>query len=103
MDHPFAYFGGQYCCKTNQEFVGSTNQTEVQSGTCDGIGFSTESTCCKDHAYVNCPHGSGCFDNDLAGMIRSKAVVTSFGQCKELIRLTLTDSLELQETAQVKS
>ena len=29
---------------------------EVASGTCDGIGFSIESTCCKDHNYQQCPY-----------------------------------------------
>ena len=58
-DHPFAYFNGQYCCETNQELEnGATIQhlDEVASGTCDGIGFSIESTCCKDNKHLKCPH-----------------------------------------------
>ena len=55
-DHPFAYKNGQYCCETNQELVNGGNSDEVASGTCDGIGFSIESTCCKDHKYLKCPH-----------------------------------------------
>ena len=45
-DYPFAYRNGKYCCQTNQ----------TASGTCDGRGFSIESTCCKDHKYLKCPH-----------------------------------------------
>ena len=55
-DHPFAYNNGQHCCETNQELVNGGNSDEVASGTCDGIGFSIESTCCKDHKYLKCPH-----------------------------------------------
>ena len=54
-DHPFAYFNGQYCCETNQELVNGGTLNEVASGTCDGIGFSIESTCCKDNEYLECP------------------------------------------------
>ena len=67
-DYPFAYLNGKYCCKYNQEKVnGGMNlnlskieqyriSIEVDSGTCDGIGFSIESTCCKDDKYLKCPH-----------------------------------------------
>ena len=55
-DHPFAYHNGQYCCETNQEKVNGGTSNEVASGTCDGIGFSIESTCCKSHKYLKCPH-----------------------------------------------
>ena len=55
-DYPFAYNNGQHCCETNQELVNGGNSDEVASGTCDGIGFSIESTCCKDHKYLKCPH-----------------------------------------------
>ena len=55
-DHPFAYLNGQYCCKTNQELVNGGTLNEVASGTCDGIGFSIESTCCKDNKYLKCPY-----------------------------------------------
>ena len=54
-DHPYAYLNGQYCCETNQELVNGGNSDEVASGTCDGIGFSIESTCCYDKKYVKCP------------------------------------------------
>merc|ERR1712129_632567 len=55
-DHPFAYLNGQYCCETNQEKVNGGTSNEVASGTCDGIGFSIESTCCKYNKYLKCPH-----------------------------------------------
>merc|ERR1712008_167627 len=55
-DHPFAYLNGQYCCETNQEKINGGTSNEVASGTCDGIGFSIESTCCKDNKYLKCPH-----------------------------------------------
>ena len=54
-DYPFAYRNGEYCCETNQEKVNGGTSNEVASGTCDGIGFSIESTCCKDK-YMKCPH-----------------------------------------------
>ena len=54
-DHPFAYRNGEYCCETNQEDVNGGTLNEVASGTCDGIGFSIESTCCYDKKYVKCP------------------------------------------------
>ena len=55
-DHPFAYLNGHYCCETNQELVNGGTLDEVASGTCDGIGFSIESTCCKDNKNLKCPH-----------------------------------------------
>ena len=54
-DYPFAYLNGQYCCKTNQELENGGRSNEVASGTCDGIGFSIESTCCKGNKYLKCP------------------------------------------------
>ena len=38
------------------------SSSEKASGKCDGIGFSRESTCCKDHGYQKCPYTNGCFD-----------------------------------------
>ena len=63
LDYPFAYRDGEYCCKTNRELVNGGNSNEIASGACDGIGFSKESTCCKDHEYLLCPHSEGCYDN----------------------------------------
>ena len=57
---PFAYLNGQYCCKSNQERPNGGNTAEKESGTCDGLGFSKESTCCLDNAYQKCPAPGGC-------------------------------------------
>ena len=62
VDYPFAYLNGDYCCKTNQELWYGGNPEEVASGTCDGTGFSKESTCCKGHDYLKCPNLEGCED-----------------------------------------
>ena len=61
-EYPFAYSNGDYCCKTNQELWYGGSPSEVASGSCDGKGFSIESTCCKDHDYKKCPHLEGCYD-----------------------------------------
>ena len=61
-EYPFAYLNGYYCCKTNQELQYGGSIAELMSGTCDGKGFSRESTCCKDHDYEECPHLKGCYD-----------------------------------------
>ena len=61
-EFPFAYLNGDYCCKTNQELWYGGNTLEVASGSCDGKGFSIESTCCQGHNYQKCPHSAGCYD-----------------------------------------
>ena len=61
-EYPFAYLSGGYCCKTNQELKYGGTYWEFASGSCDGKGFSRESTCCKDHDYQMCPHPTGCYD-----------------------------------------
>ena len=61
-EYPFAYLNGNYCCKTNLELPYGGSIAEHISGTCDGKGFSRESTCCKDHDYEECPHLEGCYD-----------------------------------------
>ena len=61
-EYPFAYSNGDYCCKTNQELWYGGNASEVASGTCDGTGFSKESTCCNGHDYLKCPNPEGCKD-----------------------------------------
>ena len=66
-DYPFAYRNGEYCCETNQELVNGGSSNEVASGTCDGKGFSIESTCCKGQKYLKCPHAQ-CKDYAGAGM-----------------------------------
>ena len=61
-DYPFAYYNGDYCCKYNQEKPGGGYTSQIESGVCDGIGFSRESTCCKDNAYQPCINSKGCFN-----------------------------------------
>ena len=59
---------GGYCCKTKEERpveLGITPQNEIDDGTCDGVDFNIQSTCCKDEAYTPCPDGSGCFDSSV--------------------------------------
>ena len=63
-DHPYPYLNGAYCCKTNEEKTGTQN--EIDAGTCDGMDFNIQSTCCKDNANTACPWGSGC-NPDIEG------------------------------------
>ena len=65
-DYPFAYKAGSYCCKTNEERSPADTLKlypayayEIDSGTCDGIGFGWDSVCCKNEAYQKCS-GNGC-------------------------------------------
>jgi len=60
--HPYAYFDGKYCCKTNQEYENGGSQSEKDSGTCDGKYFNRQSTCCNKHEFVKCPHKHGCIN-----------------------------------------
>ena len=69
LDYPFAYLNGGYCCKTNEERpVNSkhykTPQKEIDDGTCDGVDFNIQSTCCHSENSP-CPTGSGCFDHSV--------------------------------------
>ena len=63
-DYPFAYKYGKQCCKTNQELTNSGIQQWIDSGSCDGIGFSRKSMCCKDYNRVPCPQIKDCFNHD---------------------------------------
>ena len=62
MDYPYAYLNGKRCCRSNQELKKGGLQKEIKSGTCDGMNFNRESTCCKDNDHQTCPHIEGCFD-----------------------------------------
>ena len=80
---------GDYCCKTKEERpveLGITPQNEIDAGTCDGLNFNRQSTCCKSGfgifpgpTFLPCPHGSGCFDNspllgaDCGGVINMES------------------------------
>ena len=70
-DHPYAYKNGKQCCKTTQEFTNGrgASKAEKESGTCDGIGFNRDSTCCKDYERVPCPQKNECFNHDDIGMM----------------------------------
>ena len=43
--------------------------SEVTFGTCDGVGFSRESTCCKDHDNIVCPVPDACYDSDKSMLL----------------------------------
>merc|ERR1712080_578500 len=58
--HPYAYLNGNYCCQTNEELTNGGTQSEKDSGTCDGINFNEQSTCCKNHGFIPCPSANGC-------------------------------------------
>ena len=55
LDHPYAYLNGAKCCASDEELESGGTKSEIASGTCDGIGFDIESTCCKDHQFIECP------------------------------------------------
>ena len=61
---PFAYKDGKYCCRTDEELENGGSPSEVTSGTCDGVGFNRNSSCCKDHQNILCPLPNSCYDND---------------------------------------
>ena len=58
--NPYAYLNGEYCCKTDEENPDGGLQDEIDSGTCDGVNFNEQSTCCKDAEFVKCPEANGC-------------------------------------------
>ena len=62
MDYPYAFKNGDYCCATNEEKPQGGSQSEIVSGTCDGVGFDITSTCCKNKNDIKCP-GDSCIDN----------------------------------------
>ena len=66
LDHPYAYLNGAKCCASDEELENGGTKSEIESGTCDGIGFDIESSCCKNHSHVKCP-GNSCIDNNDAG------------------------------------
>ena len=58
--HPYAYLNGDYCCKTKEERPNGGLQSEIDDGTCDGVDFNLESTCCNNSDYTPCPDPNGC-------------------------------------------
>merc|ERR1711874_593121 len=63
-------------CKTNQEHAQGGNSTEIESGTCDGKGFTKESTCCHKHDYKKCPVPEKC-DNHQDALINPSTTTTA--------------------------
>ena len=67
-DYPFAYSNGAYCCRSNGERTDQYgypdgSPSEIESGTCDGIGFTRESHCCENNDWQECPYSlTGCDD-----------------------------------------
>ena len=35
-------------------------QSEIDAGTCDGVDFNLESTCCNNNDFTPCPDPNGC-------------------------------------------
>ena len=52
--HPYVYYNGEYCCKTNKEKV-----HEPQGEKCDGSEIQKDSLCCENDGYAACPADSG--------------------------------------------
>ena len=52
ISHPFAYFGGSYCCKYNREKF-----YQPQGPLCDGSIIGLDSKCCRSDAHTKCPAG----------------------------------------------
>jgi len=75
-DFPFAYQNGSYCCKYDKEHADGGNAEEKQSGTCDGIQFSKNSTCCHEHDYTKCPASEKCDDYQADPTIASTKKTT---------------------------
>ena len=53
--HPYAYFDGQFCCKTSKSCAEE-----------NGTQLSTDSSCCESNAFVECP-GNKC--SSLSGEV----------------------------------
>ena len=101
-EYPFAYLNGYYCCKTNQELPYGGSIAEYWSGTCDGKGFSRESTCCKDHDYKECPHLEGCYDFSEGKYICRYRILLDFkyqGGVKSTVSGVFEDCVSQAETA----
>merc|ERR1712157_164636 len=75
-DFPFAYQNGSYCCKYDKEHADGGNAEEKQSGTCDGIEFSKNSTCCHEHDFKKCPASEKCDDYQVDPTIASTKKTT---------------------------
>ena len=50
--HPYVYYNGHYCCKTNRE-----KHCKPQGSKCDGSVISRSSLCCAGNQFTKCPKG----------------------------------------------
>ena len=48
--HKYAYFDGEYCCRTNKE----KKAIAVEGDLCDGSEIGIDSRCCEDNDYAKC-------------------------------------------------
>ena len=51
--HPYVYYNGHYCCKTNRE-----KHFARQKKKCDGSVISRTSLCCAGDQFIKCPKGT---------------------------------------------
>ena len=56
MEYPFAYLNGKHCCKTNNERPKGAGapQDKIDNGSCDGLNFGRQSSCCENNDHVPC-------------------------------------------------
>ena len=52
--HPYAYYGGQYCCASDTE-----KTYAPQGAQCDGSKIQLDSLCCLNDQHTPCP-GESC-------------------------------------------
>jgi hypothetical protein len=90
VEYPFAYLNGDYCCKTNQELQFGGTVWEFASGSCDGKGFSRESTCCKGNCYQKCPQLAGCYDFNQTTVATTTTTTTTATNTTVAITATST-------------
>ena len=63
---------GDYCCKTNKEKKYGATQQDIISGTCDGINFDFDSTCCEYNEFLKCPYSTGCSTIFMIDTVRER-------------------------------
>ena len=70
--HPYPYFGGDYCCKTNKE----KNDPSANGALCDGSVLGIDSRCCEGDQAAKCPNPP-CQPSSLFSFISSLKKLTS--------------------------
>ena len=58
--HPFAYNGGDKCCKYGFENIHPGGLNRPVAIHCNGGPISLDSTCCKDGQYTRCAEPKTC-------------------------------------------